>query len=134
MDRKTTGLFLVLLAVAVFGGAQSWIAANTNIWRDRLLSGETIIVKLICGAEHSLRCPADYQLRYSVDPLCEHVVIDGGIDGEQLRRNAPEFVAEAGADRLLSPAAIAETYWQLHEQQRSAWTHELDLRPYRESF
>ena len=80
MDRKTTGLFLVLLAVAVFGGAQSWIAANTNIWRDRLLSGETIIVKLICGAEHSLRCPADYQLRYSVDPLCEHVVIDGGPD------------------------------------------------------
>jgi NAD(P)-dependent dehydrogenase (short-subunit alcohol dehydrogenase family) len=63
-----------------------------------------------------------------------HVVIDGGIDGEQLRRNAPEFVADAGADRLLSPAAIAETYWQLHEQQRSAWTHELDLRPYRESF
>jgi len=63
-----------------------------------------------------------------------HVVIDGGIDGEQLRRNAPELAADAGADRLLSPAAIAETYWQLHEQHRSAWTHELDLRPYRETF
>jgi NAD(P)-dependent dehydrogenase (short-subunit alcohol dehydrogenase family) len=63
-----------------------------------------------------------------------HVIIDGGIDGEQLRRNAPEFVADAGADRLLSPAAIAETYWQLHAQHRSAWTHELDLRPYREIF
>jgi len=35
---------------------------------------------------------------------------------------------------LLSPAAIAESYWQLHTQHRSAWTHELDLRPYRESF
>jgi hypothetical protein len=63
-----------------------------------------------------------------------HVIIDGGIDGEQLRRNAPELAAEAAADRLLSPAAIAETYWQLHEQPRSAWTHELDLRPYRETF
>jgi NAD(P)-dependent dehydrogenase (short-subunit alcohol dehydrogenase family) len=63
-----------------------------------------------------------------------HVIIDGGIDGEQLRRNAPEFVADAGADGLLSPSAIAETYWQLHAQQRSAWTHELDLRPYRETF
>jgi NAD(P)-dependent dehydrogenase (short-subunit alcohol dehydrogenase family) len=63
-----------------------------------------------------------------------HIIIDGGIDGEQRRRNAPGLVAEGGADRLLSPAAIAETYWQLHVQHRSAWTHELDLRPYRETF
>ena len=63
-----------------------------------------------------------------------HIVIDGGIDGDQLRRNAPGFVAQAGEDGLLSPAAIAETYWQLHAQHRSAWTHELDVRPYRETF
>jgi NAD(P)-dependent dehydrogenase (short-subunit alcohol dehydrogenase family) len=63
-----------------------------------------------------------------------HIVIDGGIDGDQLRRNAPGFVSEAGEDGLLSPAALAETYWQLHAQHRSAWTHELDVRPYRETF
>jgi len=63
-----------------------------------------------------------------------HIVIDGGIDGERLRANIPQRAAEAGADGLLSPDAIAETYWQLHLQQRSAWTHELDLRPYKESF
>ena len=63
-----------------------------------------------------------------------HVVIDGGIDGERLRSNAPQFAAAAGDDGLLSPDAIAETYWQLHQQQRSAWTHELDLRPYKETF
>ena len=63
-----------------------------------------------------------------------HVIIDGGIDGEQLRRNAPERVTDEAADRLLSPDAIAETYWQLHQQHLSAWTHELDLRPYREPF
>ena len=40
----------------------------------------------------------------------------------------------AGVDGLLSPDAIAETYWHLHRQHRSAWTHELDLRPYKESF
>lgn len=63
-----------------------------------------------------------------------HIVIDGGINGERLRRNAPERVAQAGSDGLLRPDAIAETYWQLHVQHRSAWTHELDLRPYVEPF
>jgi len=59
-----------------------------------------------------------------------HVVIDGGIDGERVRTGA----ARIGADGWLQPDAIAETYWQLHQQHRSAWTHELDLRPYREPF
>jgi len=63
-----------------------------------------------------------------------HIVIDGGIDGERLRTGAPQRVAHAGADGLLNPEAIAETYWQLHRQHRSAWTHELDLRPYKETF
>jgi NAD(P)-dependent dehydrogenase (short-subunit alcohol dehydrogenase family) len=63
-----------------------------------------------------------------------HVVIDGGIDGERLRSSAPQRAGEAGADGLLDPDAIAETYWQLHRQHRSAWTHELDLRPYKEAF
>lgn len=63
-----------------------------------------------------------------------HIVIDGGIDGERLRSAAPDRVAAAGEDGLLQPDAIAETYWQLHRQHRSAWTHELDLRPYKETF
>jgi NAD(P)-dependent dehydrogenase (short-subunit alcohol dehydrogenase family) len=63
-----------------------------------------------------------------------HIIIDGGIDGERLRVAAPKRVAEAGADGFLNPDAIAETYWNVHRQHRSAWTHELDLRPYKESF
>jgi NAD(P)-dependent dehydrogenase (short-subunit alcohol dehydrogenase family) len=63
-----------------------------------------------------------------------HVVIDGGIDGERLHSAAPQRASEAGADGLLAPDAIAETYWQLHQQQRSAWTFELDLRPFKETF
>ena len=63
-----------------------------------------------------------------------HVVIDGGIDGERLRSNFPERAAALGVDGLLAPDAIAEAYWQLHRQPRSAWTHELDLRPFRETF
>ena len=63
-----------------------------------------------------------------------HVVIDGGIDGEQLRSRAPQRAQEAGADGLLKPEAIAEVYWQLHVQPLSAWTQEMDLRPAREQF
>jgi NAD(P)-dependent dehydrogenase (short-subunit alcohol dehydrogenase family) len=63
-----------------------------------------------------------------------HVVIDGGIDGERLRSRAPERVAKAGQDGLLQPDAIAEVYYQLHLQQRSAWALELDLRPFKEPF
>lgn len=63
-----------------------------------------------------------------------HVVIDGGIDGERLRTVAPQRTSAAGVDGLLQPDAIAESYWQLHQQHRSAWTHELDLRPYKEAF
>ena len=41
---------------------------------------------------------------------------------------------DAGPDGLLGLDAIAEVYWQLHVQPRSAWTQELDLRPYKEPF
>jgi NAD(P)-dependent dehydrogenase (short-subunit alcohol dehydrogenase family) len=63
-----------------------------------------------------------------------HAVIDGVIDGDRARRQFPGFVAAKGQDGLLQPEAIAETYWQLHLQHPSAWTHEIDLRPFKESF
>lgn len=59
-----------------------------------------------------------------------HIIIDGQIDEA---RRAP-LRAERGPDSLLDPDAIAEAYWQLHCQQRSAWTLELDLRPWTEKF
>jgi NAD(P)-dependent dehydrogenase (short-subunit alcohol dehydrogenase family) len=62
-----------------------------------------------------------------------HVVIDGGIAGERLMRFA-ELVRAKGEDGLLDLDAIADTYWMLHQQHRTAWTHELDLRPFKESF
>ena len=63
-----------------------------------------------------------------------HVVVDGGIDGERLNRRAPKLKAERGVDGILNIDAIAEAYWMLHHQHRSAWTLELDLRPWSENF
>jgi NAD(P)-dependent dehydrogenase (short-subunit alcohol dehydrogenase family) len=63
-----------------------------------------------------------------------HVIIDGGISGERLKSRMPDLERERGPDGLLSIDAIAECYWQLHVQHRSAWTLEQDLRPWVESF
>ncbi|MBM3608301.1 MAG: SDR family NAD(P)-dependent oxidoreductase [Alphaproteobacteria bacterium] len=56
-----------------------------------------------------------------------HIVIDGGI--RSARR--PE---EPGADRLLDPDAIADSYWHVINQQRSSWSWEIEVRPWTETF
>ncbi len=63
-----------------------------------------------------------------------HVVVDGAIDGERIHRALPHLAERLGEDGLLAPDAIAETYWQLHSQHRSAWTHELEVRPFKEAW
>lgn len=63
-----------------------------------------------------------------------HVVIDGGIKGERLLAAMPQLLEMRGEDGLLEIEAIAEAYWQIHRQPRSAWTQEMDLRPFREAF
>lgn len=63
-----------------------------------------------------------------------HAVIDGVIDGDRARNQFPGYVASKGVEGLLQLEAIAETYWAIHQQPRSAWTHELDLRPFNEPF
>jgi NAD(P)-dependent dehydrogenase (short-subunit alcohol dehydrogenase family) len=63
-----------------------------------------------------------------------HTVIDGVIDGERARTQFPDYVKAKGKEGLLQLDAIAETYWAIHQQHPSAWTHELDLRPFKEPF
>jgi len=63
-----------------------------------------------------------------------HVIIDGVIDGEKVRSRAPDYLAQRGEDGALKLEDIADAYWYLHTQPRSAWTQELDLRPFKEPF
>jgi NAD(P)-dependent dehydrogenase (short-subunit alcohol dehydrogenase family) len=63
-----------------------------------------------------------------------HVVIDGVIDNRRSRERMAEHVKSLPADGLLATDAIAELFWQIHVQPRSAWTFEADLRPWAERF
>jgi NADP-dependent 3-hydroxy acid dehydrogenase YdfG len=64
------------------------------------------------------------------------VVVDGAIDGVFTRANnsADQVAAKLAGDEILKPEDIAANYLWLHKQKRSAWTHELDLRPWKETW
>ena len=84
------------------------------------------------GAKHALRALAQSMAR-ELGPEgihVGHIVVDGPIDMPWIRENFPDMVKSRPADGLLAPDDIAESYWTLHQQPRSAWTHELDLRPW----
>jgi NAD(P)-dependent dehydrogenase (short-subunit alcohol dehydrogenase family) len=88
------------------------------------------------GAKHALKALAQSMAR-ELGPLgvhVAHVVIDGAIDTPFIRDQFPERYAAKAHDGILAPDAIAENYWQLHRQPKSAWTFELDLRPWMEKW
>ena len=88
------------------------------------------------GAKHALRALAQSMAR-ELGPQGIHVahtVIDGAIDTPFIAENFPQRYALKDKDGILNPEHIAEAYWQLHCQPRSAWTHEMDLRPWMETW
>jgi NAD(P)-dependent dehydrogenase (short-subunit alcohol dehydrogenase family) len=88
------------------------------------------------GAKASLRMLAQSMAR-ELAPQNIHVahsIIDGGIDTDFIRSIRPDFEEAKANDLVLSPDAIAAQYVNLHKQHRSAWTHELDLRPWGEQW
>jgi len=88
------------------------------------------------GAKHALRALAQSMAR-ELGPKglhVAHVVIDGAIDTRFIAENFPERYALKEQGGILDPEAIADNYWNLHRQDKSAWTHELDLRPWLETW
>lgn len=87
-------------------------------------------------AKHGLRALAQSTAR-ELGPKgvhVAHVVIDGVIDTAWIRENFPSLIKNAQPDGIMQPDLIAENYVYLHKQPRSAWTHELDLRPWCEKW
>jgi NAD(P)-dependent dehydrogenase (short-subunit alcohol dehydrogenase family) len=89
------------------------------------------------GAKHALRALAQSMAR-ELGPKnihVGHVVIDGAVDTAFIRENLPKLYADRmPKDGILMPDHIAENFWQLHRQPRDAWTFEMDLRPYMETW
>jgi NAD(P)-dependent dehydrogenase (short-subunit alcohol dehydrogenase family) len=120
-------------------------AARRMVPRGRgtiLFTGATASVRggagfaAFAGAKHALRALAQSMAReLSPEGIhVAHIVIDGAIDTPWIRENFAEMIAQRPPEGLLSPEAIAESYWMLHDQPRSAWTFELDLRPFDETW
>ena len=63
-----------------------------------------------------------------------HIVIDGVVNGDIVQGRFKEYLESMGEDGALDPDAIAEAFWSVHAQSRTAWTHELDLRPFKETW
>jgi hypothetical protein len=61
-------------------------------------------------------------------------VVDGAIDTAFIQQMFPERYALKDRQGVLDPEHIAENYWLLHRQPRDAWTFELDVRPWLESW
>ncbi len=145
--RETTArvYFKVWEMSALAGFLMGREVAKVMLPRGRgtiLFTGATASVRggagyaAFAGGKHALRALSQSMAR-ELGPLgvhVAHVVIDGAIDTEFIRTNFPARAALKDRDGILNPEGIAEAYWQLHCQQRSAWTHEMDLRPWMETW
>ena len=145
--RETTArVYFKVWEMACFAGfLMGREVAKAMVPRGRgtiLFTGATASVRgstgfsAFAGAKHALRALAQSMGR-ELGPQgihVAHVVIDGAIDTAFIRSNFPERAALKDRDGILDPEAIAEAYWQLHRQPRTAWTHEMDLRPWLETW
>lgn len=146
ITETTARVFTKVWEMACFAGFLAGReAARVMLPRGRgtiLFTGATASVRgregfaAFAAAKHGLRAVAQSMAR-ELGPQgihVAHVVVDGGIDGVFTRQNREDVEGLLAGDRILKPADIAENFVTLHRQKRSAWTHEMDLRPWTEAW
>jgi len=144
--EETARKYFKVWEMACFGGfLNGREVARRMVARGRgtiLFTGATAALRgsanfaAFAGAKHALRALAQSMAR-ELGPQgvhVAHVIVDGAIDTEFIRSNFPQRYALKERDGILNPDHIAENYWQLHRQPRDAWTFELDLRPWIETW
>ena len=146
ITETTARVYFKVWEMACFGGfLMGREASKVMLPRSRgtiIFTGATASLRgregfaAFAGAKHALRALAQSMAR-ELGPRGIHVahpVIDGAIDTEFIRTNAPDRYAMKDQGGILNPEHIADTYWYLHTQPRDAWTHELELRPWVETW
>jgi NAD(P)-dependent dehydrogenase (short-subunit alcohol dehydrogenase family) len=144
--EETPRKYLKIWELACFGGfLTAQAVARRMVVRGRgtiLFTGATASIRgaagfaAFAGAKHALRALAQSMAR-ELGPKnihVAHVIVDGAIDTAFIREALPDVYARKADDGILDPNHIAEAYWFLHGQPRDAWTFELDLRPWGESW
>jgi NAD(P)-dependent dehydrogenase (short-subunit alcohol dehydrogenase family) len=144
--ETTAQVYRKVWEMAAYGGfLMGREAARVMVRRGKgtiLFTGATASVRgrdgfsAFAGGKHALRALAQSMAR-ELGPEgvhVAHVVIDGAIEGEFIRGMVPDFEARLARDEILKPADIAANYVWLWKQPRSAWTHEMDLRPWSEAW
>jgi NAD(P)-dependent dehydrogenase (short-subunit alcohol dehydrogenase family) len=66
-----------------------------------------------------------------------HLIIDSGVDTAWVRERREQMWGKEALDNpdlLMPPASVAQTYWQLYQQPKSAWTFEMEIRPFGEKW
>ena len=120
-------------------------AARRMVPRHRgsvLFTGATASIRggpgfsAFASAKHGLRAVAQSMARELAPEGIHvaHVIVDGAIDGPFIRETFGDALEQRGPDAMLAPDDIAESYWALHAQPRSAWTFEIDVRPWLEKW
>jgi NAD(P)-dependent dehydrogenase (short-subunit alcohol dehydrogenase family) len=146
LRETTTRVFTKVWEMACFAGfLTAREAARVMVPRGRgsiLITGATASTRgregfaAFAAAKAGLRAIAQSAAR-ELSPLglhVAHVVVDGAIDGVFTRANREDADALLADSKILRPDEIAQNFVWLHRQQRSAWTHELDLRPWSETW
>jgi NAD(P)-dependent dehydrogenase (short-subunit alcohol dehydrogenase family) len=144
--ETTTRVYSKVWEMAALAGfLTSREAARRMIERGRgaiLFTGATASVRggagfsAFAGAKHALRALAQ-SLARELGPKgihVAHVVIDGAVDGTFIRSIMPDAAEKLAREAILVPDEIARNYVWLYRQKRSAWTFEMDLRPWSETW
>src|SRR3982750_499324 len=146
ITETTARVYFKVWEMACFGGfLMGREAAKVMLPRGRgtiIFTGATASLRgregfaAFAGAKHALRALAQSMARelWPKGIHVAHPIVDGAIDTEFIRTNFPERYALKEQDGILNPEHIAENYWYLHTQPRDAWTFEMDLRPYMETW
>ncbi|WP_243445761.1 SDR family NAD(P)-dependent oxidoreductase [Polymorphobacter arshaanensis] len=144
--ETTTRVFTKVWEMACFAGFLAGReAARVMVPRGKgtiIFTGATASIRgrenlaAFAAAKNGLRAVAQSMAR-ELGPQgvhVAHVICDGAIDGVFTRSRIDDVTPLLDEDLILKPDDIASNYVMLHRQQRSAWTHELDLRPWREKW